>query len=704
MIMKKTFMLLLATLLLAFNLYAQWREVPVPDGGNALCLQEEGGIAYALAYGGMYQSMDEGVTWTWMAPRYGGMNKFIIAKGIFYGQSLNSSELYKSTDGAKTWQMVFDAGNTELIRDFWSDGNKVLVLGSLKIHHSSDQGETWTPSAHDILGDELENLCATPTECFAWGASKILRSSDGGLNWEEVFSSVEAFLSVGTVGQKIFVLYHQVKRIVISTDGLRNWKTIDSDKMWSGDYYGQFARCTIKGKGDFIALFFPMAYPTYSRLSYSLDGGLNWNVIYTNGSPVLPLKVTDLLVFKEHFLLNGLELYRADHAMKNIESSCTGLKGHYIKHLAIKDDQLFVNSLYHVLSTEDNGKNWKNLTPKAAWNTSYYYVNVQVNKNLILINQTDSSYKYSSDHGKTWKIHIEGSQNTIKLTENYAWLYKEDLGRLYRLDHDFKIEKTFDVKNWFPNYRIDTPTPQGQYLNFTLYDNTGSEIGHLVLNEQLEAVINAPSSPCLFSPSRLIPNAFMGGDELLDICNQTAYYFQPYGKKWEKYHPINWKEGTIFLQNPVTGIAQQHGLTFLSIRQKGIFYTNDHSGRFYPLHLPSPTTEATAMTIKNNQLWLATQDARIYVFDLATYPPGENTPLSLNLYPNPSNGHMTLSSDLFLTEYSPFTLHDATGKVVAERELPPGNRWDLDFDLPQGVYFLRMLTQNGVVGKKWVLR
>ncbi len=703
--MKKSLTLLFIALHFALNLFAQWQNIPVPDGGTAFCVQEENETVYALAYGGLYESTDEGKHWIALGPGLRGMYKFRVSKGIFYGYVSSSNELYKSTDKAKTWKKVFEMGAPERINDFWANGNNLIVLSSQKIYYSSDHGESWTTSNSDILGFDLEKLCSTPTECFAWGPSNIFRTSDGGANWEKVSSSEEAFLSVGTVDQKIFVLYHEAKRIVMSTDGLRSWQTIETDKMWTGPYYGQFMECNIKGKGDFIVLFFPRTYPGSSRLSYSRDGGLTWNVLYLDGSPDLPLQLSDLLLVKEHFLMQGAELYRSDHNMKNIETAYSGLKGHYINYLNPVGEKLYANTLYYVASTDNKGKNWEALTRKKYYYSGIEEVNIQVNNNMILLKLSDSTYQYSVDNGKSWGFYKANKWEKIVLTDNKIWAYNEGNKYFHRLDNGFKIERLFHIANISNDYQIKNFTTRGSYLYFTLYESkTGNSLDHIVLNEDLKVVLRTPASPCLLTQFLSIPAPVFDGNNMIDFCLQTAYYYGTNNQAWEKYYPVNWKDGTNFLQNPIVAIAQENGVHFIAVQNKGIFYTNDQSGRFYPIEPALPSVDVTAMTLKDNKLWVATQDAKIYSLDLQLASPIDKTPIALQLSPNPSDGHMTLTSDLFLTEYSPFSLHDATGKMVAERELPPGNRWEMDFLLPPGVYFLRLLTQNGVVGKKWVLR
>jgi len=79
---------------------------------------------------------------------------------------------------------------------------------------------------------------------------------------------------------------------------------------------------------------------------------------------------------------------------------------------------------------------------------------------------------------------------------------------------------------------------------------------------------------------------------------------------------------------------------------------------------------------------------------------------NLNVFPNPSNGVLTFTMDQNVANSATVNVLNAIGEVVFSKELTiveNGNTIELE-DIPAGMYFLKITTENGVDTKRFTLK
>jgi photosystem II stability/assembly factor-like uncharacterized protein len=715
--MKNIIHLIFCLLCATLSAQTQWQHIPGPDGGFIKHLEQDSSAVYALSNSRIFRSDDEGMNWTELPGSLmagHAVDEFTVENSIFYGKKNDKNEILRSEDGGKTWKSIFQktindpvSGASEIIFSVFAHEQNVLIVTSKSIYRSTDKGDTWAASPTDLFGYNLKGIFLVKGEYFAWGGRYIYRSSDGGVNWTRVFSGAFNFLAVNAVGDKIFALHKGAKRITQSVDGFRTWKNTDSNTMWKGEYNDGDVTAIIKGYGSFIACFFYVYSNTSditgAKMSFSVDGGQTWEVWENDEfDTFLPINTYDAIIYENHILhRTRTGLLRSDYQIAHILPSDKGLNACNLSQLIPTPPKVFVNSIHALFWLEKKNNTWHELARvPAELDLWWIFAQIAGNDKVIHAYVPLVMNQFSNDFGETWNT---TSTEYTQFTQNYAWLNESWSETATRLSNDLTFEKEIDFSERLGNYYIQEPIFYQNSLCLKIFDKTDFLKRSIwVTNEEGQIILEAPASPCL--SSSFSHGLYYDGKNLTEYCGTNAYAFNTEDKEWKPFFPIDWTTGTPLYHDLTRRIYIQDGITFIVINGKGIFYSTDNTGRFYPMNPQPPYPYISSLILKDNKLWAGTDGNGIYVTDFKTPDNQPERSVNLNLYPNPSNGHMTLSSDLFLTEYSPFTLHDATGKVVAERELPPGNRWDLDFDLPQGVYFLRMLTQNGVVGKKWVLR
>ncbi len=160
-------------------------------------------LGWACGYGGVFKTVDGGLTWRRMKPRGGwyhirmtGPNKIWLLEG-FWGQG--KANLWHTVDGGKTWNVVLQ-GKTQGWNDLFCRGEERWILcGGYQSYFSHDDGATWNPIPFNGLINGALHLAIpgdAPTNekggfvayvLGNWGPHlRLVKSVDGGENWKIV--------------------------------------------------------------------------------------------------------------------------------------------------------------------------------------------------------------------------------------------------------------------------------------------------------------------------------------------------------------------------------------------------------------------------------------------------------------------------------------------------------------------------------------
>ena len=203
------------------NIYLTGR-VSSPDFPVAANTQASGSL-------GLYRSQDRAATWAIAGSDIGSAKVLSLAadpqhNGVLF--SGTSHGLYKSTDGGATWK----AGSglpvnavTAVALDP-ANANTVYACMSEGLYQSKDGGVTWKA----ILTGPVTSVAAAATKAGVIYAGRpaapIVRSRDGGVNWEEV-SPVVSVNALAIDPTNALIIYAGTSRsgIYLSIDGGATW-------------------------------------------------------------------------------------------------------------------------------------------------------------------------------------------------------------------------------------------------------------------------------------------------------------------------------------------------------------------------------------------------------------------------------------------------------------------------------------------------
>jgi hypothetical protein len=164
-------------------------------------------------------------------------------------------------------------------------------------------------------------------------------------------------------------------------------------------------------------------------------------------------------------------------------------------------------------------------------------------------------------------------------------------------------------------------------------------------------------------------------------------------------------------QIPLSGIASNYQSVTWSTSGTGTFSnTSNLTSIYYPSNEDKSaaqitlTLTATPLTPCTN----AVSDSRTIFFSPCNGISKQNQELTFTLHPNPSQGVIFISADLKGDENVNLLIFDLNGNALLKENFRvTGNKMDHQLDLsylPKGVYFVRILTNNGTKTEKLILQ
>lgn len=223
----------------ASPLFAQWVRTngPCGRGGEIFSICIKGSSIFAGTDKGVYVSKDNGKSWLNISPAVppGGpypVSCFALAvEGQNLIASMGANGLYVSSNDGESWTTAGNGIPASLsVMKMAVSGTKVIA-STPYLYQTTDDGLSW--SMIDSSRIYIMSLIAQGSFVFAGAYGGILRSSDYGTTWTQVYStSVAPVYAIAKSGDKVFA-------------GIRNSliSSIDGGATWKGD--SSALNCTI---------------------------------------------------------------------------------------------------------------------------------------------------------------------------------------------------------------------------------------------------------------------------------------------------------------------------------------------------------------------------------------------------------------------------------------------------------------------------
>ncbi|MFN0729508.1 T9SS type A sorting domain-containing protein [Polaribacter gochangensis] len=381
-------------------------------------------IVYAASAYAFYRSNDAGATWTGhrgglpTSPSAWGPNgiragvpiEITIDKtnpDIVYAANYGGG-IFKSTDGAKTWQVLGTGYSGATIHKVLTDAQNpqtFLTIGRSGPFKSTDNGATYDGLFYkDAYSAEWYGAAIHPTNSNTLFISDeheglILKSTTGGTSWTTKFNQP-------TANASDFNQRHGAKEIVISKS--------NPTTMYAGFAYQFFY-------SDPDNTNFPNSFGVYK----STDAGETWTQSGTTGIAATNLNITALAVntTDENSVYIGLRgdgLFHSTDGGANWTNISQGIPDQTIHGIALADNNSIIYAVTKskgVYKSTDNGSNWTQVLSEVNTSTDFptkllmaIAVN-PTNKNNIIVGDIHTGAYMTTDAGVNWTNISQGLTN-----------------------------------------------------------------------------------------------------------------------------------------------------------------------------------------------------------------------------------------------------------------------------------------------------
>ena len=337
---------------------------------NKLYKSEDGGGTWVMIDGGL--PSDQDVVSVAFSPNYAsdqtllaGFSTWSIGKGT-----------YRSTDGGRSWRLA-SRGLTDLLVQgvaFAADGTAFARTTRHGLFRSTDGGDRWAAAEEPQLDRPTYRRAAAlaispdyaADSTLFWSLDEmdrhvVLKSTDGGQSWEEVFSRTAELLAVSpdyTHDRTVYAVLSGAG-LMRSTDGGETWQAANSGLVYEDASLSDLVLSpSFAEDRTLYALFGGKGIP---RLYRSTDGGDNWRVLKEDIpiSAFALLPDGGLLLGTVYGSIDGL---RAERLVW--EDLTVGLDGLHIYDLAISPGYAQDQTVYAATSkagvfvSHDGGRSW----------------------------------------------------------------------------------------------------------------------------------------------------------------------------------------------------------------------------------------------------------------------------------------------------------------------------------------------------------
>lgn len=592
------------------------------------------------------------------------VNEDEIWASIFNGQ------VYRTFNGGTDWTLYSPALDNASVAVKYQNiyaitGGQAWIAGDYStIPYTSDGGQTWTDQVPgnknhlygiDFLDENFGLACGI--------GGTILTTNNGGAIWEDISIGGDILFFDIKIADEQTIYAGQEGHIVKSTDGAQSWTTISASDMTN-----------IRGL-ELLDNNHLVAYSLGGNVYVSENGGDSW----TQANCPLNNKRDIHFFSNEIGWLSSNEgiLFKTTDGGLNWEMIDTQIDDNLEGIYQLDENNIWVLSnsysgvLYH---SADGGQNWTSIDigTSAFWN-QVLFVDPETawlfggssGVNLIF-ESTDGGQTWEQnyrdralinsvcqlDNGKIWAAGT--AANILHLAPCSAPQISNLTGPELLCEGDevsYQIDSE-DATNYNWNYPSD----------WTLISNDNSALIELLVGNQSGQISIVAGNSCETSSEELhlAVNVQTAIDVTLEISDETTLTVSPQGESY------TWMlAGEVIEQNTSnTWVATEPGLYSVIVSfEEGCDAVSD---------------VVNVMISNTDEVTLA-QDIQIY--------------------PNPSSGKVNIQLASAL-QIKSIKLYNQTGQIIQQSALTP-----LDYrHLAKGLYFLEIVTNEGRVFKKLILK
>jgi photosystem II stability/assembly factor-like uncharacterized protein len=285
--MKKITLLLVASLLLNLNAFAQWTALNPNTSDYIIEVQFiNANTGFGLSDSKIAKTIDTGASWTQIPIPATASHFYAVNDNIIY-LTTNNGSIYKSVDSGQNWTNYPTGYTSYLTAIYFIDENIGFISGDYgKIYKTTDGGITWALTQLSPAAYPSEIYFFNSTVGYIVGEyGTIFKTTDTGNTWVQVSQSPNYSYHLNDV---IFTdLNHgyaagSAGTIVTTTDGGTTWTLVTNPGTTANNFWG------IDARGNNIVV-----CGMNGIILRSADGGVTWSNESYNSQGLMSVSFSD---------------------------------------------------------------------------------------------------------------------------------------------------------------------------------------------------------------------------------------------------------------------------------------------------------------------------------------------------------------------------------------------------------------------------
>ena len=380
-----------------------------------------GQVALVSTLNSMMKTMDGGTTWqpVEFLEELGSIITIEVASETTLFLSDWTGKLFKSTDTGATWTLLMEEPDKDFVGiSFFTESTGWITTANGEVHYTSDGGESWSLMA-DLMLSSVRDLdfYDENTGYLVANGGLLYKTTDGGQNWAEHdmdgFPSNASKLWIANANE-MYALPSAGTKMLYSSDGGLNWES----RTIIDHIYNDFNNLLLTDDGKLWVV------GEYQVVATSDDKGLTWEDVFDADKANLNF----VTFVDENIGFSGGAGY---HFLKTTDGGMTwenvGNQGPIMTGMTIGENgKLFYSRGYSgIFESVDEGTNWTNILSGVGFIRTV----VASPAGHLFASSAINSYRIyrSTDNGSTWdyvdtpdELDVRGI-TFVTETKGYAW-------------------------------------------------------------------------------------------------------------------------------------------------------------------------------------------------------------------------------------------------------------------------------------------
>ncbi|MBK6904274.1 MAG: T9SS type A sorting domain-containing protein [Saprospirales bacterium] len=700
------FTLLSAFLLLSNPLFSQWQRTGGPSGGYVNEVKANDEFLFAGSTNGIHRSADGGLNWqrlenglpvSFTCYQIKVQGEQVLLMGSDNQKEYAAGrEVYKSSDNGDHWFEI-PLPDTAFVPDEITLYENKIYVADKTLHRSEDDGATWTQLLS--LTYHIHDLEVYDERLFALGNQDLWATNDWGDTWSSAQLPITGDAN-GVFSKDSLLLLAGSNKAFRSLDQGQSWEEAGG---WEGD----------SPEVKDIVLLNDTFYVNTLHPLRSGDGGLNWERVFTSNyiRNFKAMAGFDGKLFACRF---GEGLFLYDPAMGSLSISDWGIDASAVSSLSVHGGFLWAGAGGRGLFRYD--------LAEESWDTVNYFPTTStlydlawVGDSLFLLEGSLRLFR-SGDGGQTWTdasplpVWWMPNLGKFEVHGQTLFVFARSGARVGQSD-DFGESWQMAAPSFFDQFQIypDNFLSHGPYLfvSDTAWVYRSADEG---LNWELKSEGIAPSAHAriksLHSAGGALFAEYSDPDSSIITSKAKLYVSYDDGESWASATAGLPVEDVDYESEFVLDLVAFQDTFVISLFGEGIYFKKQNEPEWQPLTI-GRFPRGARMALSEDKLFLGTPGMGVWQMNATNIPMDSlffAPPAGLlAVFPNPAQTHITLPAKMGSAGEGTLLICNVKGRVVLFDKIPLNTKTEIPIaSLPEGVYFIRLETEEGVFEGKFL--